>query len=59
LKLSSDDFEYAVYSSFVHKKPDLTQMKQDFKYLHPQWHGQLKILGGSKYLILGEQQHFV
>ena len=34
-------------------------MKQEFEYLRAQWHGQLKILGGSKYLILGEQQHFV
>jgi len=39
--------ETAVYSSFVHKKPDLTQMKQQFIYLRAQWHGQLKIVGGS------------
>jgi len=29
-------------------------MKQEFKYLRAQWHGQPKILGGSKCLILGE-----
>jgi len=29
----SDGSESAVYSSFVHKKPNLTQMKQEFKYL--------------------------
>jgi len=34
-------------------------MTQEFKYLRAQWHGQLKILGGSKCLILGEQQYFV
>jgi len=32
-------------------------MKQE--YLHAQWHGQSKIFGGSKRLILGEQQYFV
>jgi len=32
-------------------------MKQEFKYLHAQWHGQPKKLGGSKSLILREQQH--
>jgi len=31
-KLSSDSSESAAYSSFVHKKPDLTQMKEKFKY---------------------------
>jgi len=34
-------------------------MKQKFKYLREQWHGQPKILGGSKCLILCEQQYFV
>jgi len=29
----SDGSESAAYSSFVHKKPNLTQMKQEFKYL--------------------------
>jgi len=29
-------------------------MKQEFKYLHAQWHGQPKIVGGSKRLILFE-----
>jgi len=24
----------AAYSTFVHKKPNLTQIKQEFKYLH-------------------------
>jgi len=33
-------------------------MKQEFKYLRAQWHGQPKILSGSKCLILGEQQYF-
>ena len=32
-------------------------MKQVFKYLHEQWHGQPKKLGGSKCLILREQQY--
>jgi len=58
-KLSSDRSESAAYSSFVYKKPNLTQMKQEFKYLRAQWHGMPKILGGSKCLILGEQQYFV
>jgi len=31
-------------------------MKQEFKYLGAQWHGQPKILGDAKCLILGEQQ---
>ena len=57
-KLSSDCFESAAYSSFVHKT-NLTQMKQEFKYLRAQWHSQPKILYGSKCLILGEQQYFV
>ena len=35
------------------KKPNLTQTK-----LRAQWHGQPKILGGSKCLILGKQQYF-
>jgi len=30
LQLSSDDSESAAYSTFVHKKPNLTQMKQEF-----------------------------
>jgi len=47
----SDSSECAPYSSFVLKKPNLTQMKQEFKYLRAQWHSQLKILGGSKFLI--------
>jgi len=34
-------------------------MKQEFKYLCAQWHGQPKILSRSTYLILGEQQYFV
>jgi len=29
----SDGSESAAYSSFVHKKPNLTHMKQEFKYL--------------------------
>jgi len=58
-KLSSDGFESAAYSSFVHKKPNLTQIKQEFKYLRVRWHGQPKILNGSKCLIFGEQQCFV
>jgi len=56
-KLSGDGSETAAYSSFVHKKPNLTQMKQAFEYLHAQWHGQPKILGGSKCLILRELQY--
>jgi len=39
LKLSSDCSESAAYPSFVHKKPNLTLMKQEFKYLCAQWHG--------------------
>jgi len=58
-KLSSDRSESAACSTFVHKKPNLTQMKQEFKYLRAQWHGMPKILGGSKCFILGEQQYFV
>jgi len=34
-------------------------MKQEFKYLRAQWHGQPKIVDGSQSLILGEQQYFV
>jgi len=34
-KLSSDRSESAAYSSFVHKKPNLTQMKQEFKSVFP------------------------
>jgi len=34
-------------------------MQQELKYLRAQWHGQLKILGGSKCWIFVEQQHFV
>jgi len=30
LKLSSDDSEPAAYPTFVQKKPNLTQMKQEF-----------------------------
>jgi len=30
-------------------------MKQEFKYLRAQWHGQPKSLGWSKCLLLGEQ----
>ena len=37
-KLSSD--RSVAYSSFVHKKPNLTQMKQEFKYFRAQWHAQ-------------------
>jgi len=33
-------------------------MKKEFKYLRAQWHSQPKISGGSKCLILGEQQCF-
>ena len=58
-KLSSDLSESAAGSSFVHKKPNLTQIKQEIKYLRAQCHGQPEILGGSKCLILGEQQYFV
>jgi len=58
-KRSSNGSESAAYSSFVHKKPNLTQMKQEFKYLRAQWHDQPKILGWSKCLISGEQQHIV
>jgi len=58
-KHSSGGSESAAYSSFVRKKPNLTQMKQEFKYLCALWHGQLKVLVGSKCLILGEQQYFV
>jgi len=46
-KLSSDGSETAAYSSFVHKKPNLTQMKQEFKYLREQWHGQPKLWLGQ------------
>jgi len=58
-KRSSDGSESAAYSSFVHKKPNLTQTKPEFKYLRAQCHDQPKILGGSKCLILVEQQYFV
>ena len=34
LKLSSDGSESAAYPSFVHKKPNLTQMKQEFNLRH-------------------------
>jgi len=34
LKLSSDDSESAAYPSFVHKKPNLTKMKQAFNLRH-------------------------
>ena len=44
---------------FVNKKPEFTQMKQELKYFRVQWHGQPKILGGSKSFILGKQQYFV
>ena len=56
-KLSGDGSETAAYSSFVHKKPNLIQMKQEFKYLHAQWHGRPKKLGGAKRIILREQQY--
>ena len=46
-KLSSDGSETAAYSSFVHKKPNLTQVTQEFKYLRDQWHGQSKIWVGQ------------
>ena len=58
-KLSSNSSESAIYSSFVHKNPNFTQMKQEFEYLRAQRHGHPKILGGSKCLILGEQQYCV
>ena len=58
-KHSSDGSEIDAYSSYVHKKPNLTPMKQEFKYLRAQWHGQPKMLDGSKCLILGEQQYIV
>ena len=51
----SNGSESAAYSSSVHKKPNLAQMKQEFKYLRAQWQSQPKILYGSKCLILGEQ----
>jgi len=59
LKLCSNGSEPAAYSSFANKKPNLTQMKQEFKYLRAHWHDQTKIVDGSKYLILGEQDYFV
>jgi len=31
LKLYNDCSGFAAYPSFVHKKPNLTQMKQEFK----------------------------
>jgi len=34
MKLPSDDSESAAYPSFVHKKPNLTQMKQEFNLRH-------------------------
>jgi len=46
-KLSSDGSESAAYSAFVHKKPNLAQMKQKFKYLHAQWHGNPKLWVGQ------------
>jgi len=58
-KLSSDGSLPAVYSSFFHKKLNLNHMKQEFEYLRAQWHSQPKILGASKFLILGEQQYLV
>jgi len=58
-KLSNHGFESAAYSSFVHKKTNLTQMKQEFKYFRAQLHSQPKILYEAKCLILGEQQYFV
>jgi len=45
-KFSSAGSEFATYSSFVHKKPNLTQMKQEFKYLRAQWHDQTKLWMG-------------
>jgi len=44
---------------FFNKKPNLAQMKQEFKYLRAQWHDQTKIVDGSNHLILGEQEYFV
>jgi len=43
----SDGPDTAADSSFVQKKPNLAQMKQEFNYLRAQWHGQPKIAGGS------------
>jgi len=40
LKTFCDGSESAAYSSFVHKKPNLTQMKKEFKYLRAQWQSQ-------------------
>jgi len=34
-------------------------MEQEFKYLRAQWHDQTKIVDGSQYLILGEQEYFL
>jgi len=48
VKLSSSGSESAAYSSFVHKKPNHTQMND-----------QTKIVDGSKCFILGDQDYFV
>jgi len=37
----------AAHSFFVHKKSNLSQIKQESKYLREQWHGQLKISVGQ------------
>jgi len=39
------------------RSPILPKWNKSFKYLCSQWHGQPKILCGSKCLILGEQQY--
>jgi len=59
LKLSSNGSESPAYSSFAHKKRNLTHTKQEFKYLRAQWHDQTKIRDQSQCLILDEQQYFV
>jgi len=48
LKLSSGGSESVAYSSFVHTKPNHTQMKYEFKYLRVHWGDQTKIVDGSK-----------
>jgi len=41
------------------RSPILTKLNKSRNNLREQWHGQLKILGGSKCLTLGEQQNFL
>jgi len=41
------------------RSPILPKWNKSLKYLPAQWHGEPKILSGSKSLILGDQQHFV